>query len=282
MLALDKATVGHQDRRRLDAVSLVLAAGELVAVVGANGAGKTTLLKAISGQIALDGGEATLEGKPLREWPRRILARRRAVLSQDARITFGFSVYDVVLFGRSPFVERSESDDDHRLVQAILTRMNLTDLAARPCGELSGGEQQRVHIARAIAQSSRAGGGSRGSEPRYLLLDEPTSSLDIKHQHAVLTTLRGLLDTELGLLIVMHDLNLASRYADRVVVMNGGGVVADGLPEDVLRPDILEAAFAASFSITRHPQSDRPLVVSGPDSALANRPALSTTRSNSP
>ncbi len=280
MLTLERAVVGRDARRRLDAVDVSLAAGELVAVVGPNGAGKSTLLKVLAGQLALDQGEVRLDGTPLSRLPPRTLARRRTVLSQDCRVSFGFTVWDVVMFGRNPYADGAASADDHRLVKAILTRMQLLDLAARPCNALSGGEQQRVHIARAVAQASGCGESLEGS--RFMLLDEPTSSLDIRHQHGVLAILREQLETGVGLLLVLHELNLAALYADRVLIVDGGRVVAAGPPVEVLRAEILETVFRAGFTVTQHPDSDRPLIVSGPPatgSAGQFRPAQSLASS---
>ncbi|MCZ7598610.1 MAG: ATP-binding cassette domain-containing protein [Gammaproteobacteria bacterium] len=232
-------------------MTLSLEPGELVAVVGPNGAGKSTLLKALAGQIVPDAGEARLDGAALARLPRRALARRRAVLARDARVSFGFAVHDVVMFGRSPFFDGVESDADRRIVRGVIERMGLTSLAARPCNRLSGGEQQRVHIARAVAQASRAGGEC--AESRFMLLDEPTSSLDIRHQHAVLAFLREQLDTGVGLLLVIHDLNLAALYADRVVIIDDGRIAADGAPATVLRENLPRDCFPGP--IHRHRKS---------------------------
>jgi len=276
MLSLHDASVGMRPRPRLDTVTLSLEPGELVAVVGPNGAGKSTLLKLLAGQLAPDSGEARLDDAPLARLPRRALARRRAVLAQDARVSFGFSVHDVVMFGRSPYFDGVESDSDRRIVRGVIERMGLASLAARPCNRLSGGEQQRVHIARAVAQASRA--GVEREEPRFMLLDEPTSSLDIRHQYAVLAFLREQIDTGVGLLLVIHDLNLAALYADRVVIIDDGRIAAVGAPAAVLRENLLETVFRARFTVTERPESDRPLVVSGPpakDIAGRARPASS-------
>ncbi len=279
MLRLDAAGIGHGEARRLDAVSLALRPGELVAVVGPNGAGKSTLLKALAGHLPLDRGSATLDDTPLARLPRKTLARRRAVLSQHTRVSFAFRVYDVVMFGRSPHLGGRESARDHRIVGDILARMDLAHLAERPCNALSGGEQQRVHIARTIAQLGEVG------EPRYALLDEPTSSLDIRHQHAVLANLAEQRQHDVGLLAVVHELNLAARYADRVAVVDRGRLVAIGTPAEVLRQDLLEAVFKASFRVTACTESNRPEILSGPPATGMpglSRPATLASLSNNP
>nr|WP_221277107.1 heme ABC transporter ATP-binding protein [Deinobacterium chartae] len=243
-------------RRLLDAIELELRAGELLVIVGCNGAGKSTLLKHISGELGRREGIA-LFGQDLRRWNPGELARKRAVLPQSTALSFAYEVLEVVLLGRIPHQRRqTETREDREIALRCLERVGLAAYAGRNYLTLSGGEQQRVHLARVLAQLE----GTPGE--RLLMLDEPTSSLDLAHQHQVLRIARSLCQEGVGVLAVLHDLNLASQYADKVLVLGGGKVLAHGTPFEVLTPTILEEAFGHPVLVTRHPCLACPLVVS--------------------
>jgi iron complex transport system ATP-binding protein len=230
--------------------------GQSVALVGPNGSGKTTALRLLSGDLRPLSGSVEVDGAPLRSLAAAERARRVGVVPQTIDPHLGFLSADLVRMGRAPYVGLlgTLSDDDRRAVRDALDATESGPLAARPFRELSGGEQQRVALAMALAQ-----------ETPYLLLDEPTTHLDLHHQHALLELLRRLQrERALGLLAVMHDLNLAALYFDRLIVLNQGRVVGDGDPADLLtQPDIL-AVFTAPLSVVRHPDTAVPQVLLRP------------------
>ncbi len=254
MLSLDDVTVRTGHATLLDGVSLDVRPGEVLAVVGANGAGKTTALRVLTGEVPPSAGAARLDGVPLAELDGPALAQRRAVLPQASALPFDFAVLDVVMLGRTP--HRAGRDADLAAAHRAMRAAGIGALADRRYPTLSGGEQQRVHLARALAQLDAPGDGAR-----YLLLDEPTSALDIAHQHAVLRTARQRAAAGDGVLAVLHDLNHAAQYADRVAVLARGRLVACGPPRDVLTPDVVGRAFGVAVVVTDHPCAACPLVV---------------------
>lgn len=261
MLALDHATVRVGHATLLDGVSLAVRPGEVLAVVGPNGAGKTTALRTLAAEAPPSDGTATLDGQALAALAPDALARRRAVMPQATTLQFDFSVLEVVLLGRTP--HRSSRADDLDAAFRAMRAAGVEALAARRYPTLSGGEQQRVHLARALAQLD-AGAEASPEAPRYLLLDEPTSALDIAHQHAVLRTARERAAAGVGVLAVLHDLNHAAQYADRVAVLAAGRLVACGPPRDVLTVDVVGRAFGMAVVVTDHPCAACPLVVPVP------------------
>ncbi|MEV6970219.1 ABC transporter ATP-binding protein [Hamadaea sp. NPDC051192] len=242
-VVLDKATI-------VDDVDLGVAAGEWVTIIGPNGAGKSTLLRAVLGEYAY-AGEAVLGETPLTELNRRERARRMAAVAQYPVVPAGMTVLDYVLLGRTPHIPTlgRESAADLAVVRDVLTRLDLDRFAGRELPTLSGGERQRVFLARALAQQAP-----------LLLLDEPTSALDIGHQQEVLELIDALRrEAGLTVLATMHDLSVAGEYADRLVLMDGGRIVADGRPELVLTEDLLAKHYRARVRII--PGDHGPLVV---------------------
>ena len=226
----------------LNDVSLALANGELVALLGPNGSGKTTLVRVALGLYEPQGGQATILGRAARAWTRRELARVVGVVSQREDNLFPQRVRDTVRLGRYPHLGPwgGERDADRQAVERALERCDVADLADRWLWTLSGGEYQRVRIARALAQ-----------EPRLLVLDEPTASLDVRHEMELFQLVRRLVDTEgLGALLVTHDVNLASRFADRVALLARGALAAAGPPVDVLRQEIAESVFGWPIAVS--------------------------------
>ena len=257
MLSLDAVTVRIGHATLLEGVTLDVRPGEVLAVVGANGAGKTTALRVLAGELRPHAGAARLDGAPLAALDGRALAVRRAVLPQASALPFDFAVLEVVLLGRTP--HRAGRDADLEAAHRAMRTAGVAALADRRYPTLSGGEQQRVHLARALAQLDAPGDGAR-----YLLLDEPTSALDIAHQHAVLRTARQRAAAGDGVVAVLHDLNHAAQYADRVAVLAGGRLVACGPPRDVLTPDVVARAFGVAVVVTEHPCAACPLLVPVP------------------
>lgn len=221
-------------------VSLQLSAGEVGVVLGPNGAGKSTLLSVLSGLLAPQEGTVSIDGKAVKAGQAERWATRRSVLLQDTTVAFEFSAQDVVALGRYPHRMRPSGDED-RIVTEALSATDVAHLASRSMAHLSGGERLRVQLARVLAQiwEAPADGASR-----WLLLDEPTAALDLRHQHEVLGLLRRWAQQQsVGVLLVLHDLNLALRYADRVWIVNEGRQVAGGRPVDALSPDRVAAVW---------------------------------------
>ncbi len=249
-------------RELLGDVNAQFAPGEVVMVVGPNGAGKTTLLRCLNGELAPTHGYIELTRRPLQHWPRNELARARAVLPQRSTLDFPFSVTDVVLMGRMP---HRSSDAHNRAVAAqVLELCDCAQLAERAYTNLSGGEQQRVQAARVLAQiwdnpATAAAAAPAPAKERYLLLDEPVSALDLSHRHTLLEVLKRLAAEEkIGIICALHDLNLVTQFADRVLVLKNGVLVADGAPAAVFTEAAIREVFDLAVSIRPHP--DNPAV----------------------
>ncbi len=233
------------DRYVLREVSLALRQGEVVGVIGPNGAGKSTLLKVISGVWKGAQGRITLCGQPLTSYTPRHIARLVGQVGQSVTIDAPFTVRDVVLMGRNPHLGRFEIEKprDRHIADGAMRATQTLALAERAINTLSGGERQRVLLARALAQ-----------EPSILLLDEPTSNLDIRHQIDILATVQRLARQRgLGVLIAIHDLSLAARFCDRLILLHDGRIVAEGRPEEVLVPQHVASAFGVQAQTYRDP-----------------------------
>lgn len=238
-------------------VSVRIIPGEVVAILGPNGAGKSTLLKVLCGDLSPTSGAVSMDGKHLSEWDRRACAQRRAVLPQQASLNFPFTVLDVALMGRSPHHRGIESAADYAITRAALREAGVDDIENRLYTTLSGGERQRVHLGRVLTQIWQASYGL----PRYLLLDEPTANLDLAHQHRILAVARRFATQNVGVVVVLHDLNLAAQYADRMLLLNAGQLIATGAPAQVLQEDIIESVYGITISVIPHPHVHAPLVV---------------------
>ena len=248
----------YYDGLVLRGVCLELRPSDLVGLLGPNGSGKTTLLRALSGVVAPKRGRVLLHGRDLRRLPRRQLARQVAVVPQALQTPFGFSAYEMVMLGRTPHVRPLVGPrmPDRQVVADTMRLTGTWELAARPFGELSGGEQQRVIVAMALAQ-----------EPEILLLDEPVVHLDISHQVEILELIRGLNRARgLTVLAAMHDLNLAALYFDRLILLDQGRLVAQGTPGEVLEEERIRHVFGAAVQVQRHPTRCTPHVVLLPPS----------------
>ena len=218
----------------LDGVSLTIPAGRLTAVLGPNGSGKSTLMRALLGAVPSQEGIASVDGKEARSWDRKELARAVGVVPQSEVVAFPITVREMVAMGRYPHLGplQAEGARDRAAVDLALDRCDVGDLRGRHVTTLSGGELQRVRIARALAQ-----------EPRALALDEPTASLDLRHEMSILGLLRDWADGGMTVLLITHQLNLAARFADRMVLLHRGKVAAEGSPAEVLREDVMERVY---------------------------------------
>lgn len=255
MIALDSVTMRAGEATLLREVSLQVRPGRVTAVIGPNGAGKTTALRTLCGDLGPVGGSVTIDGEPLRSIPHARIARRRAVVPQRSSLDFPFTVHEVVMLGRTPHPSRPAFDCE--IVDEALRIVSLGALADRDYTTLSGGERQRVHLARALAQIWEA----TAQRSAYLLLDEPTASLDPAHQHRVLAIAREWAARGVGVLTVLHDLNLAAEYADEIALLRGGRLLAAGPVREVLQPDLLERAFSMPMHVALHPYADHPLIL---------------------
>jgi ABC-type cobalamin/Fe3+-siderophores transport system ATPase subunit len=228
-------------RLALGGVSVRVGPGELVAVAGPNGSGKTTLVRAVTGLVPLIGGSVRVQGRTLAEWRRPDLARVLGVVPQREDIVFPLRVVEAVMLGRYARLGAlgAPQAEDRAAVASALVRCDAQTLAGRSTDTLSGGEWQRVRLARALAQ-----------EPAVLLLDEPTASLDVRHEMEILELIRGLVDHGLAGLVITHQLNLAARFADRIMLLNDGRAVAEGPPHAVLRKDTLTGVFQWPVAVT--------------------------------
>ena len=239
------------DRDALINVSLTVGPGQLSAVLGPNGSGKTTLVRILLGSLRPQSGSVMIDDRPAHEWPRQELARLIGVVPQREDNLFPQRVRETVLLGRYPHLPLwgPERAEDQAAVERALARCDAAHLADRWVWTLSGGEYQRVRIARALAQ-----------EPRLLVLDEPGVSLDLKHEMALFELMRSFVDRQgIGVLLITHHLNLAARYADTVLLLADGQTVASGPPSDVLTADVIERVF--SWPVTMTTIDDRPQMI---------------------
>ncbi len=253
----DGVTVVRSRRRLLADVDLALVPGELLAVMGENGAGKSTLLRAMAGEIVPDVGEVRLAGRRLAAWKPREIARRRAVLPQDSSVAFPFTAFEVALLGRAPHDGGRPGARDRAIAHDALAATDAAHLEHRLYPTLSGGERARVMLARVLAQLAEP-----ADTGRALLLDEPVAALDIAHQHLALRIAGEAAHREgMGVIAVLHDLNLAARYADRVFLMKAGRLVAAGPPDAVLTEARMSECFSMNLLTVRHPACSHALVV---------------------
>ena len=230
----------------LEGVDLKAEQGKLVGLIGPNGAGKTTLLRAIAGILSYSEGVVLLEGSDLKNATPRDIARTLALVPQIAPYTQGFTALELVLMGRYPHMGRLqiEGKQDNLIARKAMRLTETEQFSERTLDTLSGGERQRIFVSRALAQ-----------QPRILLLDEPTSNLDILHQLKVIGLVRRLVDDGLTAIAAIHDLQMAARYCDRLVLMKDGRVLAQGAPEAVLTPDTIASSFGVEAAVYRDPVS---------------------------
>jgi iron complex transport system ATP-binding protein len=245
-------------------VSIAVEPGEVLAILGPNGAGKSSLLKVLAGELAPSAGKVFQNGRTLSDVSALDLAQERAVMPQAASMSFPFTVFDVVALGRAPFRKISTRQFDQKQVRRAIDLADITHLAGRAYPALSGGEKQRVHLARALVQlwgmkdatgkSGASDDDDRTSAARFLLLDEPTAGLDVSHQHAVLALARReAKEHGVGVLMILHDFNQVLTYADQVAILTAGEVVAQGPVTNVMAPDLLSSVFKSPIRAINDP-----------------------------
>lgn len=259
MLEAKGITVERSGRKLLDNVSVAIVPERVTAIVGPNGAGKSTLIKVLAGEIVPTHGDVELDGRSLKTFRAAELAARRAIVPQSTFLSFPFSVIEVVKLGAS--VPGFDQNPEHstRIAEDALCDVGLTDFRDRTYSQLSGGERQRVHVARALCQLNAS--VRRQTQTAVLLLDEPTSSLDLSHQSLVLGEARAQADDGRAVAVVLHDLNLAAAWADEVILMNSGGIAARGPPSAIFQDDLLSAVFGCPIRANVPPPAGTPYML---------------------
>ncbi len=253
MLQAENLSVAYHGRPVLKNISFGMQKGEILALVGPNGSGKSTLIRALSGILPISNGTIKLSGHPMSGFGPAKRARQIAVVPQGIQLPPAYSALETVLFGRTPYLNflGQLSADDERIARDSLERVDALSLAERRVGELSGGEQQRVLLARALAQCTP-----------ILLLDEPTSHLDLQHQMTLMELVYKLArECELTVLIALHDLNLAARYAERIALLENGELRFIGTPAEILTEETLSQVYGWPVQVVKHPFNGTPLVL---------------------
>jgi len=241
-------------------ISLELTPGKLLGILGPNGAGKSTLLKVLSGDLTPTGGTVTLDDIPLQKWQSIDLAQRRAVMPQASQLAFPFSARDVVTMGRWPYEKLCSPFINRLAVEKAMGLADIKHFADRLYPVLSGGEKQRVQLARALTQNI---GLTRDTETKCLLLDEPTAGLDIAHQHAVLAAARKQCkERHTAGLAILHDLNQAAQYCDSIVILSNGTLISSGPTSEVMEPELLSDIFSCNISRSLDSASSTPVFLS--------------------
>ena len=241
-------------KRILHDINISIQPGETIAICGPNGAGKSSLLKLLSGEIKPTSGSVLFEKRDLKYWNIKELATRRAVLHQESLLSFPFLVEEVVQLGRYPYPATENQAD---LIHRCLEKVDMQDYKKRSYTSLSGGEKQRVHLARVLAQLEED-----SIQTKILMLDEPTSALDLSHQEGTLhIASQYAKNNRYGVLVILHDLNLASAWADRIVFLKEGKLHIEGSPKEVITRAILSQIYHIEAHILEHPDTRRPLVV---------------------
>lgn len=253
MLKITSLTVSYNGHEILKDISLTISPGEIFALVGPNGAGKSTLIKTISGVLTPKSGAIHVNTIDIASLKSNQRAQHLAVVPQARELPGAYTVYDTVLLGRTPYLGwlGQGGEKDHALVQLALDRTQTSSLANRRISQLSGGEQQRVLLARALAQDTP-----------IMLMDEPTTHLDLEHQTNLLNLVCQLAtEKDLTVLMVLHDLNLAGLYSDQVAVLVAGRIQAQGTPQEVLTPQTLTSVYNVPVNVISHPVYGTPLVL---------------------
>lgn len=259
-LEVEQLSYKYNDLQVLKEISFAINEGEFIGLIGPNGSGKSTLLKNINNILRPNEGSVYLDNLDLREFNKKELAKKLAVVPQDTNVSFNFSVEEIVLMGRAPYIGRLQGEraKDYRIAKEAMKVTNTLKLADRSIKELSGGERQRVILARSLAQ-----------QPEVLLLDEPTSNLDINYQLEIMDLLKSLnRKEELTILIILHDLNLAAQYCDRLVLLKDGEIYDFGTTEEIITTENIEKVYGSKVIVKKHYPDNKPYVT------LINRPNL--------
>ena len=259
ILNVTKLSLQAEKKMVLEGLSFEVNTGDVVAVIGPNGAGKSSLLSAIAGdaphQNMRSSGEISIAEKPIQQWDKRQLAKHLAYLQQRSSLEFPFTVFDVVSLGRAS--HDSGIDIDQNIAVDAIRAMDIEHLIAQAYTQLSGGEKQRVQLARVLAQVWR----KEDAKQRLLLLDEPTEALDIEHKHKLMATLRFLADAGTAIVLVLHDFSFAAQYANKIIALKDGKMFAHGQVADIMTKKHLENLFNTKIFILPHPLNGKPIIV---------------------
>ena len=261
VIDIQKLSFSYENNPILKELSFSVAPNDFFVIIGPNGSGKSTLLKLMSGIITPDSGQITVNGTPLNQYPKKTFARITALVPQMASVDFPFTVLDVVLMGRAPHLGLLglEQESDIGIAMQSLEFTGVSHLAQRKISQLSGGEQQRVFIARAICQ-----------DPEIMLLDEPTASLDLAHQIRVMDLMEQLKsEKKITIIMVSHDVNLAAMYGDRLLLLKNGEIVQSGPPKDVINFKTLEETYDCTLLVDESPLGKYPRITQVPKKYLA-------------
>lgn len=252
-IEVNNLTFSYNQVTVLKDINFQIEKGKIVTIIGPNGSGKSTLLKNLASILSPQKGSIVLDNRKLWTYPTRELARKLAIVPQNINIEYDFTCYEIVLMGRTPYIKRfqQETFEDLAIVKDVMEKTRVWHLKNKSVRELSGGEYQRVIIAKALAQN-----------PQTLLLDEPTATLDIHHQIEILDLLK-LLNKEKGITIIMalHDINLAVRYSDEIILINGGTKVAMGSPEEIITKDNLQGVYKTDIIVDKNKHTSCPEVI---------------------
>ena len=242
VIQVEKLTIGYGTRSVLKDISFALGKGEIVGIIGCNGAGKSTLLKTIRGMLPKQSGTVSYFGKALEAYTDKELAMKIAYLQQHVEVGFGYTGKDIVMAGRYPYMKwwERESNEDEKLALACMDYTGTVDLADRPVTEVSGGQKQRILIAKVLAQQTP-----------IIFLDEPTTGLDMVYQEEIFRFAKALAAKGKTVLMVVHELNLASKYCSRILLLGEGTLLADGAPAQVFTEELLSRAYKADICVER-------------------------------
>lgn len=254
-IALDNISLKMGAKQIISKVSLVVNPGEVLAVLGPNGAGKSSVFKVMAGEYNHYKGDVSLEGQPLSHYTANQRAKMIGVLPQSSQLAFAFSAMEVVMLGRLP--HSTGRQKDREIALAAMQKADVLHLSEALYPSLSGGEKQRVQLARVLCQIWET--TEQGT--RYLLLDEPTSALDLSHQHHTLALARELAQEGVGVLAILHDLNLAAQYADQVLLLGAGRVIDQGAVKDVMTEQKISKLYDIEVAVVEHPRHSHPLIV---------------------
>ncbi|MEK9629517.1 MAG: heme ABC transporter ATP-binding protein [Nitrospinota bacterium] len=244
LLKIDRLKFAYDSKPLIKDINFSISNLEFVGLIGPNGSGKSTLLKLMGGILKCDQGQIDFKGNPINSIHKKELAQSLTWIPQDHPMVFPFTVQEIVMMGRHPYLTplSFEADDDLQIVQEAMERTQTLQFSERYFNEISGGEKQRVMLASAIAQ-----------KPEIMLLDEPTSALDLKYQIQILNILKCLNEqNKITIVMALHDLNLASRYCQRLILLQDGDIVSDGAPNDVLQKEIIEKVYGVEVELQNH------------------------------
>ncbi|MFL0799547.1 MAG: heme ABC transporter ATP-binding protein [Agarilytica sp.] len=255
VLSVDHVSIKREGRELLKDISVELNSGEVLAIIGPNGAGKTTLLNTITGELTPNHGSVHVCGQMFKDWGIQIRAKSLAVLPQLSLLNFPYTVHEVVSLGRTPHSTGVEIDDT--IIQGAMVLMDIEYLSDRLYTQLSGGEKQRVQLARVMTQIWR----DEDAEQRLLLLDEPTTALDIAHQQMLMNAVATFSKNGAAVCMVVHDVNIAANFADKVIALRNGETLAVGTAEDVITEKTMTALFGAEIEIVEHPKTKNKVIL---------------------